>query len=476
MNNLPDVVEWAQSEAGFYIPETKAPIQLAPHQADILRHILTPGDDGRLPYSEVVYSCPKKSGKTTIAALVMEYFGLFIEAPNEVYSCANDLEQAQSRAFKALAQSVRLNRHLGKRADPQTRAVHFDNGTSVWALASDYAGAAGSNHGLSVFDELWAYVSERSRRLWDEMTPPPTRKLAMRFTTTYAGYTGESELLEGLYDKGAAGEIIPELAHIENGEGQPACRRNGKLFVYWDHELKYHPGLTMTPAEYHQEQRSNLRPLAYLRLHENRFTTNETSFVTPDQWEACYAADLRALSDGDERRLVLGADASTHRDSTALVGVTYNRELKTVDVLYCKVWRPAATMVGKPTIDLDLTIKSEIQRLNTKHHVGGVLYDPYQLHSIAMGLRQAGVRMVEMPQTNQRVEADQALYDAIVGRTLRHYRHPELTEHMINAVAIESPRGFRLAKEKASRKIDAAVALSMAHKHAFNFSVKLEVF
>jgi phage terminase large subunit-like protein len=476
VSNLPDVVAWAQSDAGFYIPETKQPIQLAQHQADILRHILTPGEDGRLPYAEVVYSCPKKSGKSTIAALVLEFFALFIESPNEIYSCANDLEQAQSRAFKALCQSVRLNRHLGKRADPQVRAVHFDNGTSVWALASDYAGAAGSNHGLSTFDELWAYMSERSRRLWDEMTPPPTRKIAMRFTTTYAGYSGESELLEGLHDKGKAGEVIPELEHVENGEGQPACRRSGKLFVYWDHELKPHPGLTMTPAEYHEEQRANLRPLAYLRLHENRFTTNETSFVTPEQWELCYSPELRALADGDERILVLGADASTHRDCTALVGVTYNQDLKTVDVVYCKVWRPAARLVGKPTIDLDLTIKSEIQRLNTKFRVGGVLYDPYQLHSIAMNLRDAGVHMVEMPQTAQRVEADQALYDAIIGRTLRHFGHPDLTEHMINAVAIESPRGFRLAKEKASRKIDAAVALSMAHKHAFDYGVPLDIF
>ena len=28
------------------------------------------------------------------------------------------------------------------------------------------------------FDELWAYTSERSRRLWDELVPPPTRKVA----------------------------------------------------------------------------------------------------------------------------------------------------------------------------------------------------------------------------------------------------------------------------------------------------------
>ena len=64
----------------------------------------------------------------------------------------------------------------------------------------------------------------------------------MRFITTYAGFTGESELLQELYDRGLVGEVIPELAHIENGEGKVACKCNGRTFVYWDHELKPHPG------------------------------------------------------------------------------------------------------------------------------------------------------------------------------------------------------------------------------------------
>ena len=74
--------------------------------------------------------------------------------------------------------------------------------------------------------------------------------------------------------------------------------------------------------------------------------------------------------------------------------------------------------------------------------------------------------MIEMPQTASRVESDQALYDAIISRTIKHPNHPTLNEHMRNAVANETPRGFRLAKEKTTMKIDAAVALSMAHHGA----------
>ena len=53
---------------------------------------------------------------------------------------------------------------------------------TITAIASDAASAAGGNPTISCFDELWGYTSESSRRLWDEMIPPPTRKIACRLT------------------------------------------------------------------------------------------------------------------------------------------------------------------------------------------------------------------------------------------------------------------------------------------------------
>lgn len=50
----------------------------------------------------------------------------------------------------------------------------------------------------------------------------------------------------------------------------------------------------------------------------------------------------------------------------------------------------------------------------------------------------------------------------MIARSIRHYNDPELNRHVQNTVAVETPRGFRIAKEKTSQKIDAAVLLSMA--------------
>ena len=55
-----DIVRWAESGIGFFVDrwydtdagrwvQENRPIQLAPYHADILRHVFTPDEQGRLP-------------------------------------------------------------------------------------------------------------------------------------------------------------------------------------------------------------------------------------------------------------------------------------------------------------------------------------------------------------------------------------------------------------------------------------------
>ena len=121
----------------------------------------------------------------------------------EAYALANNFEQSQGRVFQAIARIIEASPLLASSAKVTANRIEFiSTGASISALANDFAGAAGSNPTLSIFDELWAFTSERSHRLWDEMVPPPTRKVAARLTVTYAGFEGESELLESLYKRG----------------------------------------------------------------------------------------------------------------------------------------------------------------------------------------------------------------------------------------------------------------------------------
>src|SRR5262249_28131204 len=146
--------------------------------------------------------------------MVLLYGGRFAEG----YCVANDLEQATSRVFLQVKRIVEASPLLKREAKLTADRVTFPAlDASIVAIAADAARAAGGNPTISCFDELWGYTSERSRRLWDEMVTSPARKISARLVVSYAGFTGESVLLEELYKRGIA---LPEVApSLHAGDG-----------------------------------------------------------------------------------------------------------------------------------------------------------------------------------------------------------------------------------------------------------------
>ena len=192
-------------------------ISLEPHQKAIFDHAFAFDEDGKLPYSIIVYSCPKKSGKTALNAAVMAYWAYNIEAPNEIICVANKRDQAIARGFRETKNYIYRNPALESETVRITdRIVELKNGTTILAIPNDFAGEAGSNHGLTTWDELWGFTTERDRRLYDELTPVPTRKNSIRFISTYAGFEGESALLEDLYHV-----IFDQQGNVKEGIERP---------------------------------------------------------------------------------------------------------------------------------------------------------------------------------------------------------------------------------------------------------------
>ena len=162
--------------------ELGAPFKLLPFQEEILNLAFAFDADGRLAYDTIVYSTVKKSGKTALGALLALYWAFVHEAPNEILLLANDLEQARSRVFASCEGIISFNPELKAEAEAQQKVIYLENGSTIRALSSDYQGASGANQGFMSWDELWAYTSENSRRLYEELTPVPTRRNSIRFT------------------------------------------------------------------------------------------------------------------------------------------------------------------------------------------------------------------------------------------------------------------------------------------------------
>jgi hypothetical protein len=159
--------------------------------------------------------------------------------------------------------------------------------------------------------------------------------------------------------------------------------------------------------------------------------------------------------------LFVGVDASVRRDSTACVAVKYDDQSDSLVLADYKIWKPSP---GQP-INLEQSVEFWLRRIYNHPgvYVAKILVDPYQMARSIHTLREAGLPVEEYNQTQGNLtEATEALYSALTNRTIRLYHAADLREHVLSAVSVETPRGIRLAKQKTSRKIDGAVALSFA--------------
>ncbi|MCE5209884.1 MAG: terminase large subunit [Chloroflexi bacterium] len=420
-----------------------------------------PQPDGNPAARNIADYRTKKEGKSTLAGAV----GLYMAARQEyaeVVIVASDRDQAKDRVLRSVKYAIDKG-PLSDHAKIYRDTIELDNGSLIQAMPNDWQGAAGGNYSCIIFDELHSWVYESNRRMFDEMVIPPTQPHGCRWIASYAGFEGESVLLREWWDRSLQGKKVDPKLPIYHNQSSSLL-----AFVDVGEESWRMPWMT---KEYLAEIKQTERPNTFRRIWLNEWVSSESRFVPEGAWENCQSDDVKPVQPGDHVRLVLGADASTSRDLTALVGVAYNYDRKVTETRFVRVWKPQVGILrrGKPTVDLEETIGAEVKRLHKAGQIDCIVADPYQLHGLLIEWEKAGIKVIELPQTNARTEADQALYDAIIGRAILHYGDPVLNQHIKNAVAIESIRGFRLAKEKTSQKIDAAVSLSMAHYGALEY-------
>lgn len=451
----PSFLHWAESRGGMYLPD-HVPPRLAAWSAyhrPILDHLF-PSGESELPYSRIVWSCPKKSAKSTLAAALHLWFALFVAPGGEQYVLANDLEGGRNRVFSYVRRALELNPILRRGTDWRASqdTIQLRNGTLIRAVANDVRGEAGGNHTLATFDEAWGVVYERGVRLATEFSPVPTRRHSLTFYTGYQGWAN-SLWWHNLIDEGLRGEPVPELSHLENGDGQPACWRNGRLFVYYDHV----PRMAWHTPQYLAEQRRALPEAEYLRVWENRRVGGANALCTAAHWDSLYDSALSPLQADDPRPVVFGVDAATQHDSTALVACAWEAATQRVQVVYSRVWAPEA---GRP-LSLHESIGAELARLAAQCRIVAVYYDPYQMIALAEWLQtRLNLPMIAFGQGAPRLQSDGHLYQLLSEGRLRHTGDSALRQHVLNAALQLSERGYRLVK--GAGQIDAAVALSMA--------------
>lgn len=488
------MVEW--TEKYFYIPETQEPIVLFPHQKAILNKVCTRDPDtGLFPYQTIIYSTPKKSGKTTISGAVgrwaAETWGLY----EHIFCVGNDKAQAQEKAFADIKESIELTPGYirSKRLLPdkwrllEDTLTCVENGSKVSAIATDYKGEAGSNPSLTIWTELWGFILKDALRMWAEMAPSPIRENSLRWVETYMGYEGESELLWGLYESAVkngrqltAADLgaVGAFEEAQNPDDLVPCWVNDAagIFAYYDsgaiaHRMPWQRG--EHGDRYYASEAATQTPSQMTRIHGNEWVSAESAFLPIELWDQCQGEPIPLL-EGDKTPMVVGLDAATTKDCFGLVAVSRDpANHDNVAVRLARKWTPTP---GHPIVFAAPGGPIEVIKWLAKNfNVVEFAYDPAQLEQTAMDLTREGVGWFRVfPQGQDRLYADNGLYDLIVHRRIRHDGDGDLREHITNANAktgAVEDRQLRIVKKSEGRKIDLVIALSMSASEILRLNV-----
>jgi hypothetical protein len=428
-------------------PYNGQPYRLVDAERAFIKLAFQLDEDGRLRYPLLIYSAIKKSRKTELAGILTHtmlllFGGTFAEA----LILANDMSQAINRCFTACCRIAEASPLLRRETKIMQDKILFPaTQSSITAVASDYAGLAGGHPTISVHDELWGATSERARRVWDETIPVPSRKISCRLVTSHAGFEGEGHLLRELYQRGIKLPLVGDDLYAGDG-----------MLMYWSHQPIQH----WQDDKWLAQMRRELRPNQFARMIENRFVTSESAFIDPAAWDRIVDPKLGAVVADLFLPVFIGVDASTKRDSSAIVAVTFDQHSQKVRLVYHRIFQPSQT----EPLDFELTIESTLLDLNRRFQIKKILFDPFQMQASAQRLAKQGVSNIEeFPQTLDRLTAmSQQLYDLVTGQALLAYQSDAIRLAVSRTIAAESTRGWRITKDKQSHKIDVVVALAMA--------------
>ncbi len=167
----------------------KQGFNLIPFQEKIVRELIgTVNNNNTRQYREAFIFLPRKNGKTELIAGLVLYF-LFVdnEYGAEIYSCANDREQA-TLVFQTAVTMIRMNPTLNKKCkiiESQKRIIRYETNSFYRAISAEASTKHGFNAHIVIYDEIH---EARNRELYDVMkTSMGARTQPMFISITTAG-------------------------------------------------------------------------------------------------------------------------------------------------------------------------------------------------------------------------------------------------------------------------------------------------
>jgi phage terminase large subunit-like protein len=448
-------------ENNFYLYDTGQLMTLFDCQRRPLELALSRDEQGKFRFNTVLWSWPKKSAKSSVIAAVADYTAS-TRIRGSIKLVANDLKQADSRVGMYLRENIKIGqragrRDMGIRMTPSGYHSKYPNGSIIECVPIDPSGEAGGNDDLIVYSELHGWKSKAHQRMWSEMTLSPTKfGNSQRWVDTYAGYEGESPILEQLYDVGVRNgvQVWDDLEVYANEQA--------RMLTVWVTQWLLPWQTNEDGQAYYTQEAAQLTPNEFARMHRNQWVSSEDVFVPYEWWAACESEFENVKHD---EPCILALDAGVVSDCFAASLIT--RRDDRVQIQYSRIWQPHSGIV------LDYApIEAEVRRLINTYNVLEVCYDEFQLVDMMGRIRsEEAVNVRKFSQAAPRAVADKRFFDLIRDRKIQHRNEHDLNEHIKNANRKpEDEQKLRIVKRTPQGKIDLAVCCSMGIDRTFAYA------
>jgi phage terminase large subunit-like protein len=444
-----------------------------------------------------ILSMARKNGKTAlIACLVLAHLTGPQQIPNnEIYSAANDREQA-GLVYRMAAQIVRGTPWLAERCrcvDSTKTIACYWNGSFYRALSAEHGTKHGLNPSVVIYDEL---AQAKSRELYDVLDTSMGARSEPLFIVISTQSNDPEHILSKLIDDGINANDPTIVCHLY-AVPETADVFDPKVWRLANPALGDFRSLADLKASAAKASRMPAEEPKFRNLNLNQRVAPTASLISRAEWMAC--SGNAELEPGEP--VYLGLDLSSVTDLTALIIGSAADERTRIKPLFWKPhemlgvhsardfgggndrytqWHAQGHLLTTPGRAIHPgAIAMRIAELSNQFHIVGMAYDRWRIADLLRELdrvglaawedkgpdskRGSGLRIVSWGQGfRDMAPAIDAFEREVIERTLVHPNNPVMNWNMANAVATLDPSGNRkLDKDKARFRIDGAVALAM---------------
>jgi phage terminase large subunit-like protein len=410
-------------------------LHLEPFQRRIVSEVYS-------PRRELLVVLPRGNGKTTLMA-ALALWHLLTTRNAEAICAAASREQASLLFGKARTMAL-SHPELEKRLEVTRRELRSRDGV-LKVISADAGKQYGLGPTLALIDELGWHPNHE---LYVAIRTAMQKRHGKLVTISTPGVSGAEGPLERLRARALSQPSVERSGSLTRAQGPNLALLEWSVAEDGDIDdmsvvKAANPLSTITEADL-AEQREAVHELAFRRLHCAQWTEAERYWLPPGAWQSCAAEYV--IEEGEP--VWLGVDVGGSRAASAVVWLTEDLRLG-VEVFQ--------------GVEAVLEVVEKVRDLAGRFDVREVRFDPWRFQQAALELQAEGLNTMEFPQSHARmVPASERLYAAVVEGRLKHPNDPDLNSHVSQAIAKDTPRGWRLDKSERSAQIDAVVALAMA--------------